>query len=123
MLQLLDKGWNLTAVGAALGTYAREVRRVGWRYLEGGVVLALTEKPRPKPSPKLDATQRSAVVALACSNPPEGRARWTLRLLARECIQRGVVDTVGYEVIREVLHAHDIKPWREKNVVRPDARY
>ena len=57
ILKLLDKGSDLTAAGEAVDTYAREVRRVGWRYLEKGLEAALTDDARPKPSKRLDARQ------------------------------------------------------------------
>ena len=55
---------------------------------------------------------------MVCSDPPEGRARWTVRLVAEEAVKRRVVPRVGRETIRVLLLHHDLKPWREKNVVR-----
>jgi Homeodomain-like domain len=121
ILKLLDKGWNLTATGEAVDTYAREVRRVGWRYLEGGLEAALTDDERPKPSKKLDARQQAAVVALVCGPPPTGRARWSIALIVKEAKRRGIVASIGDETIRTLLAAHNLKPWREKNVVRAEA--
>jgi hypothetical protein len=117
----LDKGWNLTATGEALDTYAREVRRVGWRYLDAGLEAALSDDERPKPSKKLDARQEAAVVALVCGPPPTGRARWTIALVVQEATRRGIVASIGDETIRTLLAAHKLKPWREKNVVRTEA--
>jgi hypothetical protein len=122
ILELLDRGWNLKDTASAVGTYAREVRRVGWRYLERGLEAALTDEPRPKPAKMLDTRQQAAVVAMVCGPPPDGRSRWTISLLASEATKRGVVATVGRETIRQVLASHGLKPWREKNVVRPEAR-
>ena len=62
------------------------------------------------------------MIALACTDPPDGYDRWSLRLLAEHVVKRGIVVTVGRETIRRVLEAHDLKPWREKNVVRPKTR-
>lgn len=120
-LLLLDRGYSIRAAAAAIGGYQREVSRLGKRYLEGGLTKALSDDPRPKPSPMLDSTQQAALVALVCGPPPQGRARWTVRLLAEEASKRGVVEKVGRETVRVVLARHDLKPWREKNVVR--ARY
>jgi putative transposase len=50
---------------------------------------------------------------VACSPPPEGRARWTVRLLTEEAIRRKLVPRVGRETIRVLLESHDLKPWRE----------
>lgn len=55
---------------------------------------------------------------MICSAPPEGRARWTVRLLTEEVIKRKLVPRVGRETIRILLESHDLKPWRGKNVVR-----
>jgi hypothetical protein len=121
VLLLLDEGQTVRATALAVGGYPREISRVGKRYLESGLRKALTEDPRPKPSPMLDSAQQAALVAMVCGPPPDGRARWTVRLLAQEARRRGVVDSVGRETVRIVLARHDLKPWREKNVVRsPD---
>ncbi len=84
MLLLLDGGQTVRATAAAVGGYPREISRVGKRYLGGGLQHALGEDPRPKSAPKLDSGQQAAVVAMVCGPPPQGRARWTLRLLAQE---------------------------------------
>ena len=118
VLLLLDGGQSVRATATAVGGYPREISRVGKRYLQAGLKHALTEDPRPKPSRKLDSVQEAAVVALVCGPPPEGRARWTVRLLAQEVSRRGIADPVGRETIRVVLARQDLKPWREKNVVR-----
>ena len=122
ILRLLHDGWILGDAARAVGTFPREVRRVGWRYIDRGLGAALSDDPRPKPSKMLDKRQEAAIVAMACSDPPEGRSRWTTALLAHEAIKRGVVPTVSRETIRRTLRGHDLKPWREKNVVRAEAR-
>lgn len=122
MLELLHAQWTLAAVAEAMGTFPREVRRVGWRYLEQGVQAALTDDPRPKPPPLLDTRQQAAIVAMVCGPPPAGYARWTVRVTTEETKRQGIVADVGRETIRQVLAHHELKPWRKKNVVRPDAR-
>ena len=72
ILELLHEQWSLADVAAAMGTYPREVRRVGWRYLDHGVQAALTDDPRPKPPKLLDTRQQAAIVAMVCG-PPAGR--------------------------------------------------
>jgi hypothetical protein len=59
---------------------------------------------------------------MVCSDPPEGMARWTIEVIARESIRRGIVERVGRETIRVLLRDHDLRPWREKNVVREQTR-
>lgn len=121
-LLMFDEGRSIVSIGRALATYPREVRRVGWRYLEGGLEHALCEDHRYTPQRLLDDRQKAQIVALACTDPPEGRARWTVALLTTESIRRRIVRTISRETIRRVLTEHDLKPWREKNVVCPEAR-
>ena len=117
ILELLDQGWQLSQIAVAVGTYPREVRRVGWRYLERGLEAALTDDPRPKPDKMLDSAQQAAIVAMVCGPPPSGHARWTIVLTAQQAQRRGVVAKVGRETIRRLFLNHALKPWREKNVV------
>jgi hypothetical protein len=121
ILELLHAQWSLADVAEAIGTYPREVRRVGWRYVEQGVQAALTDDPRPKPPKLLDTRQQAAIVAMVCGPPPAGYARWTVRVTTEESQRRGIVADVGRETIRQVLAHHELKPWRKKNVVRPHA--
>src|ERR1700682_6497286 len=94
-LLLLDEGLTVTATAQAAGTYRRETARVGKRYLSGGLEHALSDDPRPKPAPMLDSTQEAAVVAMVCGPPPEGRARWSVRLVATEAVKRGIAPRLG----------------------------
>jgi hypothetical protein len=118
VLELLDSGLGVNATGRAAGTYHREVSRVGRRYLDGGLDKALSDEPRPIPPRRLDSAQEAAMVAMVCGPPPEGRVRWTVRLITEEVVRRAIVPDVKRECIRVVLARHDLKPWREKNVVR-----
>jgi hypothetical protein len=69
ILELLHAQWSLADVAEAIGTYAREVRRVGWRYVEQGVQAALSDHPRPKPPKLLDTRQQATIVAMVCARP------------------------------------------------------
>ncbi|QDE95968.1 hypothetical protein BHS05_08905 [Myxococcus xanthus] len=77
------------------------------------MVGALHERPRPGAARLLTERQASEVVAMVCAPPPEGRGRWTVRLIAQEAVRRGFVAKVGRETVRELLLRHDLKPWRE----------
>jgi hypothetical protein len=55
------------------------------------------------------------IIAIVCSSPTEGQARWTVRRIAREAVQRKLVPRVDPETIRILLESHDLKPWRGKN--------
>ena len=117
-LRQMDQGQSTPAVGANLGLSAKAVWQIGKRYLHGGLERALFDASRPGKAPGLEQQQQQRIIAVVCSPPPEGRARWTVRLLTEEVIKRKLVPRVGREAIRILLESHDLKPWREKNVVR-----
>jgi transposase len=97
---------------------AKAVRSIAHRYEEGGLDRALYEKARPGAAPLLSPSEKQRIVAMVCSDPPEGLARWTIRLIVEEAVKRKLVPRAGRETIRLLLQSHDLKPWREKNVVR-----
>ena len=104
--------------GEECGRGPKTVRAIARRYEEEGLEAALYEKPRPGQPRRLDAGRSQRIIAMVCSQPPEGRARWSVRLIAQEAVKRKLVPQVGRETIRMLLTNHDLKPWREKNVVR-----
>ena len=114
-LRLLASGRPSPQVGSSIGLTPKTVRNVGWRYARAGLAWALYDRPRPGASPLLTDAQKQQIVAMVCSDPPEGRARWTVRLIAEESIRRKLVPTVGREIIRILLQSHDSKPWRIKS--------
>jgi putative transposase len=118
----LDEGRSASQVAAEVRLTAKAVREIGRRYEAGGLELALYERPRPGAAPLLDASQKQRIIAMVCSAPPQGRARWTVRLIAEEAVKRRLVPGVGRETIRLLLLSHELKPWREKNVVCGGAR-
>ena len=118
-LLLLADGLSARATAEAVGTHPREARRVGHRYRAGGLEAALGEDPRPPPAKLLDSTQQAAVIAMVCGPPPAGRARWTVRLVAEQAVRRGIAERMGRETARVTLATSGLKPWREKDVVRP----
>ena len=118
----LSGGDSAPVIARRLRLTPKTVRDIGKRYLEGGVDRALYERPRQGAKPILSPTERQRIIAMACSDAPEGRARWTVRLIAEQAIKRKLVPKVGRETIRILLESHDLKPWREKNVVRGRTR-
>jgi len=118
----LAKGVSAPRIASMVGLTPQAIRRIGHRYQQGGLDRALYEKERPGAAALLEDSQRQRIIAMVCSNPPEGRARWTVRLVAEEAIKRKLVPKVGRETIRVLLLHHDLKPWREKNVVRGGTR-
>ena len=118
VLRQLADGQTIRKVARNVGLTPKTVWLTSQRYRQGGLERALYERPRPGKVALLDAQHRQRIVALVCSPPPEGRARWTVRLLAEEAVKRKLVPGVGRETVRILLESHDLKPWREKNVVR-----
>jgi hypothetical protein len=112
----LAQGVSAPRISGIIPLTPQAIRKVGHRYQEGGLPRALYERQRPGSAEVLDDTQKQRLIAMVCSNPPEGRARWTVRLVAEEAVKRKLVPRVGRETIRILLLSHDLKPWREKNV-------
>ncbi len=121
-LEQLHEGKSVSEVADLVRLTPKAVREIGRRYEDGGLDRALYDKSRPGAAPVLDDRQRQRIIAMVCSDPPEGCARWTVRLVAEEAVKRKLVPRVGREAVRILLLHHDLKPWREKNVVRGGTR-
>ncbi|MGN6110215.1 MAG: IS630 family transposase [Kofleriaceae bacterium] len=111
------------ARNVAVGTST--VYRTKQRFVEEGLERALSELPRAGAQRKLGVVDESLLVAVACSEPPAGRARWTLQLLADEMVRLTVHDSVSDETIRRRLGELQLKPWQEKMwcIPRVDAEF
>jgi transposase len=97
-------GWTDRAIATALEVHHTTVARVRQHYATGGLAAAVDRKaPARAYRRKLDGEQEAYLVALACSAPPEGRTRWTLRLLAQRLVELAVVDEVSHETVRQAL--------------------
>jgi putative transposase len=114
----LAKGASAPQIAGMVPLTPQAIRKIGHRYREGGLERALYEKQRPGAEALLEDSEKQRIIAMVCSNPPEGFARWTVRLVAEEAVKRRLVPCVGRETIRILLLSHDLKLWREKNVVR-----
>ena len=114
----LAKGASAPRISQVVPLTSQAIRTIAHRYQRGGLESALFEKQRPGAVAVLDDAQKQRIIAMVCSNPPQGRARWTVRLVAQEAVKRRLAPRVGRETIRILLLDHDLKPWREKNVVR-----
>jgi len=118
ILELLDDGWRQSDVAVATGAGIATVGRVRRRFLEDGFKAAVQGRKAPGAARLLRPDEEAKIVALACCDPPKGRATWTTELLAQVAVKQGLVSKVGRETVRLVLKHHGLKPWREKNVVR-----
>lgn len=104
VLLLADEGRTDEDIAEALLTSVSTVERTRRRFVEGGLGRALEEAPRPSGGQrKLDGRQEAHLVALACSDPPEGRQRWTMQLLADRMVEVGMVEEISDETVRRTL--------------------
>ena len=118
VLRQMEQGRSTVEAGAAVGISAKAAWEIGKRYLEGGLERAIYDAPRPGQKPLLDAEHGQRIIAMVCGPPPAGRARWTVRRIAQEAVKRKLVKHVSRATVHLLLQSHDLKPWREKNVVR-----
>jgi transposase len=102
-LLLADEEQPAATIAAMLHTSAMTVTLTCKQYLTAGLEAALYDRPRPGARRKLDGRQEAHLVALACSAPPAGRERWSLRLLAGRVVELGIVEHLSYATVRRVL--------------------
>jgi len=96
--------WPDKAISEAFTTSVSTVERVRKAFVEEGVEAALTRKKPVRPSnQKVDGDKEAHLIAIACSAPPEGRVRWTLRLLADKMVELRYFESISAETIRQVL--------------------
>jgi hypothetical protein len=95
-------GWADAAVAAAVRVSVRTIERVRRRFVEQGLAAALLPRPSPRLyGRKLGGEQEAHLLALACAPPPEGKGRWSLRLLAERMVALGHVDAPSHETVRQ----------------------
>jgi transposase len=114
ILLAADAGVPDETIAQSLGVGGSTVYRTKRRFVEGNLDKALHEEPRPGAARKLSAQEEALLVATACSRPPEGRARWTIELLAGEIVRLTEHDGISRETVRRRLAENELKPWREK---------
>src|SRR3954462_1718204 len=114
ILLAADAGVADETVAISLDVGVSTVSRVKRRFVEGGVERALDEEPRRGAARKLSGKEEALLVATACASPPEGRARWTLELLAGEMVRLTAHASLSRETVRRRLAENALKPWRQK---------
>jgi len=97
-------------IGQILYISEQTIRRIRLRFWEDGLEAALEDKARPKQDGALNDRQQAYLVALACSNPPSGRERWTVELLATQLVADGIVTSIASETVRLVLKKTNSSP-------------
>ncbi|HYQ91885.1 MAG TPA: IS630 family transposase [Candidatus Competibacteraceae bacterium] len=109
------------AAGAADDTIAQTlhlgvstVHRTRQRFVDEGLIPALSERLRQGKPPTLTSKQTAFIVALACSTPPQGYCRWTMQLLADRLIELRQVEAISHDTVRRILKKNHLKPWQRK---------
>ena len=115
--------WKDEAIATAIDTSLSTIARVRKRFVTRGLAAAIRRRaPRREYRRKLDGEQEAHLVALACSSPPAGYGRWSLRLLADRMVELEYAATLSYQTARRVLNGNELKPWlREQWVIPPKA--
>jgi len=103
MLVLANEGLTDQEIARALDGSVSTVERVRKRFVEEGLETALSERPRPGAKRKLDGRQEAYLVALASSDPPEGKKHWTMQLLADKLVELEIVEEISDETVRRTL--------------------
>ena len=125
VLLAADAGAGDEEIARSVGVGGSTVYRTKRRFVLGNLPAALGEQPRPGAKRKLSGKEEALLVATACSNPPAGRARWTLELLAGELVRLTEHASLSRETVRRRLAENDLKPWRKDMwcIPRVDAEY
>ena len=97
--------WSDEEIAAAFSVHPRTVAGIRERFVEQGLEAALNRKKQERPSqqPLFDGAAEAHLIALGCSEPPQGHARWTLRLLAEQVVELEIVPSASHETVRRTL--------------------
>lgn len=116
ILLLLDRSQGQTRklqeIADGMMTSIGTVSNVKRRYIHGGLEEALNDRPRPGAIPKITGEVEAHLIAITCSEPPDGYERWTLRLLADKLIELELVESISHVAVGEVLKKTNSNPGR-----------
>src|SRR5713226_3081550 len=113
ILLAADAGCSDEEIARTVAVGGSTVYRTKRRFVEGNLERALSEDPRPGAERKLTGKEEALLVATACANPPKGRARWTLELLADAMVKLTGHESLSGETVRRRLAENGLKPWRK----------
>ena len=103
ILLLSEQGYKDEIIAERVGVSVATVERTRQKFVQQGLDEAITEKPRPGKRCKLDGKTEAFLIATACSDAPEGRANWTMQLLADRLVALNKVESISDETVRRVL--------------------
>lgn len=103
ILLMANEGKTDTHIIETLKVARNTVRQIRSRYVQEGLESAINEQPRSGAPNKFTGRQRAKITAIACSEPPEGRSRWTLRLIADKVVELKICDEISYKTVERTL--------------------
>lgn len=109
ILLLADEGKKDPWIMEALGVARNTVRQVCARYIEEGLDAAVNERKRPGAPIKFSGRELAKITAIACSDPPEGRSRWTIRLIADKVVELGITDSISFKTVDRILKKTNLR--------------
>ncbi len=115
ILLMADSGSSDSEIVEALDSSKSTVARIRMRYCQKGLKFALDEKPRSGAPQKFSGRAKAQIVTLACSKPPGGRSRWTMRLLADKAVELGIVDSISHMGVQRILKKTNSNPGKRCN--------
>jgi transposase len=113
LLLAADAGSSDDEIACTVAVGGSTVYRTKRRFVEGNLERALSEEQRPGAERKLTDKEEALLVATACASPPQGRARWTLQLLADAMVKLTEHKSLSGETVRRRLAENELKPWRK----------
>jgi transposase len=112
ILLKVDEGKTDAEISQMLYVSEQTIRRTRMRFVQEGVQVALEDKPHPPKEVKLTEKEEAYLIALACSEPPPGQARWTLELLTKQLLEDEIITRVSPETVRLLLKKTASSPGR-----------
>ncbi len=110
ILLMASEGETDQAIADTVRAHIATVQRIREKFVIGGLDFALKDEAHPPKPKKLDGKQEAFLIATACSNPPSGRVRWTMQLLADHLVSVGIVDSISDETVRQTLKKMKLNP-------------
>jgi hypothetical protein len=118
-----NASWTDATIAAAYGSNIRSIGNLRKRFVEEGFEAALERKKRlVPPKIKIDGEAEAKIIAVACSEAPEGRNRWTLQLLADKVVELGILESISDNGIRNLLKKTKVNPGSRKNDLKSTIR-
>ena len=122
ILLLSHNGKKDEEIEEIIGSCRTAIWNTRKHYCEEGLIRALHDEQRSGAPKTFTQNQRTKIVALACTESPEGNSHWSLKLLAKKAVKQGLVPSISHEGVRIILQEHDLKPHLKKNVVRSEVK-